>query len=383
MSRFLSVATALPEHRLDAGEAVARLRRFWPELGRLPEAEAAIGTRYLVEPVASLLQPRTLLERQSAYLANAKQLAARAGERALRRAGVDPADVDLVITVSCTGYAVPSLDVHLAPALGLRSDVLRLPITELGCSGGAAAVAFAHRHLQAFPDHKVLVIAVEVPSLTFQGGDGSHDNLTAALVFGDGAGAAVLDAATHGPGLGLVRAASHLVPGTANLLGFDLRDGGFHIVLDRRLPRVVQRELGPALLRFLGPTDLRLVDFYAVHAAGPRIFDAIAQALPLPPTALDLSRGVFAAVGNTSSAAIFFVLERLLDSRGSEPACGIGIGLGPGVSIELMHLSWTPSEDSGDEASTSDEGMAIGGRPVEEALLGADAIKQNGRVQDR
>src|SRR5690349_15807002 len=233
MSRLLSVATAVPAHRLEAGEALERLRPFWPQLGRLPGAEAAVGTRYLCEPVAALLRGRGLREVQAAYLDHARELALAAAERALCGAQLSGRDIDLVISVSCTGYVVPSLDVHLAPELGLRPDVLRLPITELGCSGGAAGIAFAHRHLTAFPDQKVLVVAVELPSLNFQPADASPDNLTAALVFGDGAGAAVLGRPERGTnaGLDLVRAGSHLVPGTAGLLGFDLRDSGFHVIL--------------------------------------------------------------------------------------------------------------------------------------------------------
>ena len=149
MSRLLSVATAVPAHRLEAGEALERLRPFWPQLGRLPGAEAAVGTRYLCEPVAALLRGRGLREVQAAYLDHSRELALAAAERALCGAQLSGRDIDLVISVSCTGYVVPSLDVHLAPELGLRPDVLRLPITELGCSGGAAGIAFAHRHLTA------------------------------------------------------------------------------------------------------------------------------------------------------------------------------------------------------------------------------------------
>jgi predicted naringenin-chalcone synthase len=363
MSRLLSVATAVPRHRLEAAEGLEQLRHFWPQLGRLPEADAAVGTRYLCEPIAELLRPRSLRQLQAAYLAHSRELALAAARKALRCGRLTGEDIDLVVTVSCTGYAVPSLDVHLAPELGLRPDVLRLPITELGCSGGAAAIAFAHRHLTAFPDHKVLVLAVELPSLNFQPSDASPDNLTAALVFGDGAGAAVLGTAPDAaePGLDVLRAGSRLVPGTADLLGFDLRDGGFHVVLDRRLPRVVERTLSSALQSFLGDSDPAEVDFYAVHAAGPRIFEAIERALGLPGDALRLSREVFKAAGNTSSAAIFFTLERLIADLGCDARRGLGIGLGPGVSIELMELAWTPSEKTGNEPRPAPERVPVGG----------------------
>ena len=380
-SQILSVATALPPHRLDPGAALAELRRFWPQLERL-ETDAALGTRYTCEPIERLLGRRGLAALRDSYLQHARELTAAAARGALGRARVSGAEVDLIISVSCTGYLIPALDVYLAHDLGLRPDVLRLPITELGCSAGAAALAAAHRHLRAYPDQKVLVVAVELPSLSFQPADGSLDNLTACLVFGDGAGAAVLGQGDPGAdGLHLVRAASHLVPGTAGLLGFDLRDDGFHVVLDRRLPRVLAGELRAVVEHFLAPDRLDRLGFVAAHAAGPRIFEVVESALGLGPGALDLSRRVFAEVGNTSSAAIFFTLERLLRALGDRPAQGLGLGLGPGISIELMQLAWVPSEDARHEASAAGEGATVGGRRVQEALLGADATEEHSRVQ--
>jgi alkylresorcinol/alkylpyrone synthase len=380
-SNIMAIATAVPGHQLDAAAALSHLRRFWPQLERLEEAEAALGTRYTCEPVDKLLRLRGLTALRNSYMEHATKLAVAAARKALEEAAIDAADVDMVVTVSCTGYLVPSLDVRLAGELGLRPDVLRLPITELGCSGGAAAVAFAHRHLLAFPAQKVLVIAVELPSLSFQSADGSLDNLTACLVFGDGAGAAVLGAGTESRGgLQLLRAASYLVPGTAELLGFDLLDDGFHVILDRRLPRVLRRELPAAVARFISAPELRSLDFFAAHAAGPRIFEAVESALRLPPGALDLSREVFAAVGNTSSAAIFFTLEKLIGTLGQTPVRGLGLGLGPGISIELMELSWTPLKHAGDEARPLAEGTTVGRRGFEETLLRSDAVEQDGRV---
>jgi alkylresorcinol/alkylpyrone synthase len=339
-SAILSVATAVPTHRLEASEALEHLRHYWPQLGKLAEAEAAIGTRYLCEPVTDLLRPRRLDALRESYMTHARELAARAAQGALARAGVAADEIDVVITVSCTGYLVPSLDVYMSEDLGFRPDITRLPITELGCSAGAAGIAAAHRHLVGFPEQRVLVLAVELPSLNFHPGDGSLDNLTACLVFGDGAGAAVL--ARPRPEvarLDVLHTASHLIPRTAHVLGFDLRDAGFHVVLDRRLPRILEREVPSAVARFLSACGLEQPAFYAVHAAGPRIFDTIQSALGLPVRALDASRQVFAEVGNTSSAAIFFTLEKLFAAEDPHPAEGLGIGIGPGVSMEFMHLA--------------------------------------------
>jgi predicted naringenin-chalcone synthase len=360
-SAIMSVATAVPRHRLEASEALDHLRQYWPRLGKLAEAEAAIGTRYLCEPIADLLRPRRLDALRESYLVHARALAVEAARGALARADVDASEIDVVITTSCTGYLVPSLDVYMSEDIGFRPDITRLPITELGCSAGAAAIAAAHRHLVAFPDQRVLVVAVELPSLNFHPTDGSVDNLTACLVFGDGAGAAVVARPRPDVGrLDVLRTASHLVPRTAHVLGFDLRDAGFHVVLDRRLPRILERELPSVVARFLAAGDLEMPAFYAVHAAGPRIFDSIQSALGLPESALDASRQVFAEVGNTSSAAIFFTLEKLFAAEDPQPAEGLGIGIGPGVSIELIHLARVPSPhraetppDSPDEAASA------------------------------
>jgi len=341
---ILSVATALPPHRLDAADALGHLRRFFPQLQKLEEADATLGTRYTCEPVDRLLEPRGLTDLREAYLRHAGHLALASARKAMARAGVGGRDIDLVITVSCTGYLVPSLDVYMAQDLGLRQDVLRLPITELGCSAGAAAVAAAQRHLAGFPGDRVLVVAVEVPSLSFHGSDRSVDNLTACLVFGDGAGAAVMGRPDPGADhLEVVRAASYLIPGTAGVLGFDLRDSGFHVVLDRRLPRILAQELRPAVDTFLDAGEMGAPAFYAVHAAGPRIFGAVEAALALPSGALDVSRQVFAEAGNTSSAAIFFTLEKLLLRPAARREDGLGIGIGPGVTLELIHLARVPS----------------------------------------
>lgn len=354
---FLSIATAVPEHRLDAAEAVDRLASFWARVGKLDDGVAALGTRYTCEPVAQLLAPRTLGERNRAYARHARKLAGQAAAEALKRADVAAHAIDLVIAVSCTGYAVPSLDVPLIGDLGLRPDVLRLPITELGCSGGAAGIAAAHRHLLAFPRHKVLIVAVEIPSLSFHPADASSDQLTAALVFGDGAGAAVLTGDSNSVGcLEVVDVASFLIPDTSDVLGFDLKDDGFHVVLHSRLHRVIRRELEPVVSRFLDARRFR-PDFYVVHAAGPRIFNAVESALALPPHALDRSRDVFSEVGNASSAAIFFAIEKEMNESPAHKMDGLGIGLGPGVSVELMQLSRAPVAPARRSFSNAERGM--------------------------
>ncbi|HVB54573.1 MAG TPA: type III polyketide synthase [Candidatus Acidoferrales bacterium] len=326
MSRFIGFGTALPHHELTPAASLAALSQIWPHL-RSAGLEAV--TRYTVQPVAQVFSSQPLGERMRVYQEEAPRLAQLAVEEALMEAGLRPDQIDVLFSVSCTGYMVPALDVRLANQLGFRSDVIRIPLTELGCSGGGAALAAAHRHLRLEPSHRVLVVCVELCSLTFQPTDSSVDNMTAAMVFGDGAAAAVL---TGEPGgLEVVATGTRLIPSTDKVLGFDLRDDGFHPVLDRRLPRLIEHELAGALAGF-GEGKF---DFLAVHAGGPRIFDAVERGLGLDRGSLVESRAAFSRYGNLSSASLLFVLAGL---REGPPGMGLGLAFGPGVTVEMATL---------------------------------------------
>lgn len=337
MSAFLGFGTALPEYAATPERSLAALSRIWPRLRAAGAHE--VVSRHTAEPLERVLEPRSFDDRMRAYALHAPRLARRAACQALRASRVHPAEIDLVISVSCTGYLVPSLDVQLQREIGLRPDVIRLPLTELGCSGGAAAIAAAHRHLAGFPNDHVLIVAVEVCSLSFHPDDRSIDNLTAALVFGDGAAAAVMTGEAHAPGdaLRVVATAERLLPESEHLLGFELRSDGFRIVLDRGLSRLIQAGLAGVVDHFErlheGPPRR---DFVAVHAGGPRIFDAVEAGLGLRPDALATSREVFRRVGNLSSASILYSLSELpADTHGD----GLAIAFGPGVTVAMAQLS--------------------------------------------
>jgi alkylresorcinol/alkylpyrone synthase len=204
-----------------------------------------------------------------------------------------------------------------------------------------AALGRAYDYLRAYPDRAVLVVAVELPSLTFQPEDRSIDNLVAALVFGDGAGAALLDASA-GSGWHVTRTGSVLIPEGARHLGYELRDGGLRVILSRQLPDVIAMHLRRAVDRFLAEDGLAIADIDQVvaHPGGPRVLDAVAGSLGLASHLLESSDRVFAEVGNVSSATIFFVLDALPMPAG--PATALAIAFGPGLSIEMALLRFEP-----------------------------------------
>jgi predicted naringenin-chalcone synthase len=331
MSTFLGFGTALPEHAIPPEVARETLVSLWPRLK--PAADGVRVTRYAVEPVDRLLQPRSMLAAAGGHLEHATRLATAACQRALCSAGLDPRQVDLLVAVSTTGFQAPSFDTHLIDRLGLRADVWRLPLSSLGCAGGAAAVTAAHRYLADRSGGHALVVAAEVPSLFFQPGDRSTGNLAAAMLFGDGAAAAVMGGRPR-PGLRVEGTASWLIPGSTAVLGFGLGEKGLRIALDRRLPALIESGLGPIVQEFKERQGIGTLDFYAVHAGGPRVFDAVEAVLGLSPNHLAVTRRVFGAVGNLLSASLLFCLAALSEAQGD----GLSIAFGPGVTVELAYL---------------------------------------------
>lgn len=329
---LLGLGTALPPHLLTPERARELLVDLFP---RLRPVTLPPVTRYTVLPIET--RGRTLGAAMEAYRTYAPELALQAARRAVERSGVAPAQIDTIITTSCTGYLVPSLDVDLIEGLGLREDVRRIPITELGCSAGLAALGIAHQQLQAEAAGPVLVVAVELPSINLQPEDHSIDNLTATIVFGDGAGAAVVRGGEAPGRLVLRRMGTRLLPGSRRYLGFDLRDGGFHTVLDPGLAKVLGARL-PTVVEEFWPGARP--GFWAVHAGGQRIFDAVETALGLDPRALQPSRDVFLRTGNLSSASILFVLSEI--ARSEAAGDGLALAFGPGLSIELARVSRAP-----------------------------------------
>lgn len=343
-----ATATATPPFVLDreqVKEAVAGIFALSPRrLAALMAIHdhAQVDQRYSVFPLEHLIRPRSLTEKTQEYRKHAVSLGSRAAHDCLDRAGLLPADVDLLISVSCTGYMVPSLDAYLVQELGFRSNVRRLPITELGCVGGAAALSLAADFVRAFPNAHVLVVAVELSSLAFQPDDLSDANLISCALFGDGAAAALVTGRDVA-GARVLDTESCLIPDSLDAMGFDLTDTGFHMVLSKDVPDILGRDirrLADGILTRNG-LDLRQLSVFVLHPGGKKILECVEEALDLRREATQPSWDVLRGYGNLSSATIIFVLDEWLRRR--RPAVGeygIAVGFGPGVSAELLLLQW-------------------------------------------
>lgn len=352
MGKITATATAVPPYRLDRDA----YKRYCGMVFSSPLQQRAarriidhtkIDTRYLSLSPEQLLGPRTMEEKSLDYAKVAKQLGEHVARAALDRAHLDASDVDMIVTTSCTGVMIPSLDAYLVESMKLRRDVVRLPITELGCAGGAAALSRAREHVALYPDHTVLVLAVELPSLTFQKTDLSMTNLVASSIFGDGAAAVVVRGAcakggseTAGPVL--LDSMTHLFPDSAYLMGFELKEGGFHIVLDRDVPHALRGKVRPLVETLLARYDLPMsaLRFAAIHPGGRRILEDLDNDLGLGGMT-EPSWDVLRDFGNLSSATVLFVLDQVL-RRAAPPkgAYGLLAAFGPGFSAELSLMQW-------------------------------------------
>lgn len=348
MTRIAAVRGVLPDHRYEQGEITRTLaetigvsRTQVAALERL-HAHAGVTTRHLALPLERYPVLRDFGESNDEFLRVAVDLGARAVEEALAEAGLEPSDVDLVMTTTVTGLAAPSLDARIAARIGLRDDVRRVPLFGLGCVAGAAGIARVHDHLVGHPDHVAVLVAVELCSLTLQRDDTSPANLVATGLFGDGAAAVVLTGRDRGGrGPQVLGSRSRLYPGTDRAMGWDVGAGGLKVVLGAEVPELVRSHVGDDVDRFLQGEGLSRadVDWWVAHPGGPKVLDALAAALDVDPEALGVTWASLDRIGNLSSASVLHVLADTLRDRPPAPGShGVLMAMGPGFCLETVLL---------------------------------------------
>ncbi|HET8644205.1 MAG TPA: 3-oxoacyl-[acyl-carrier-protein] synthase III C-terminal domain-containing protein [Vicinamibacteria bacterium] len=351
---MLAIERYLPPYRYGQDEVTGWVRAWLEEAGeegrRLLSvyASAGVKARASVVPIEEVFHPRSFEVQNDRYRDIACQAGADVARRALAASEVAPADVGLVVSVSCTGFMIPAVDAYVANELGLGPRLARLPITESGCAGGVVGLARAADFLAAHPASIALVLALEFSSLTFQRWDRSATNVVSTAIFGDGGAAVVLAGAAHplarsGGRARLLDAESAFFPGTTHLMGFRLRDAGLQIVLDRALAPFVRREVLPAVQGFLRRRNLERDDVtrWVLHPGGRRIIEVMAEQLGLATADLAPTEAVLAEHGNMSSATVLFVLDEILrQGRPRAGERGVLGAFGPGFGAELALLEF-------------------------------------------
>jgi alkylresorcinol/alkylpyrone synthase len=348
-----STAIAVPPNLLSRDLVKQYIGRVFQLSGRRLDAilevidNSQIDRRYSIFPVDYLIEPRPLAQTSLEYREHAITMARGVVQEALDCAGMSPKDVDLFITVSCTGVMIPSVDAYLAQEMGFRANVRRLPITELGCAAGAAGLTRAWEYVQAYPEATVLLVAVELPSLTFQRKDFSQANLISAVLFGDGA-AAVVITGRESPGPAILASESYLFPDSIDAMGFDLRDTGFHIVLAKEVPQLIRDRIGGLVDDFLAQRSLTRNDIAAwvLHPGGQKLLAYMEQELGMCHCKVQPSWDVLRDYGNLSSASVLFVLNAwmagwMAGKKVQAGDRGLLAAFGPGFSAEMLLLQWT------------------------------------------
>ncbi|WP_455354897.1 type III polyketide synthase [Streptomyces sp. SYSU K217416] len=351
MTRIAAVHGALAPHRRTQREITDMVARTCLSPGadrrvldRLHQ-NAGVRTRNMVLPMERYPELDGFGAANDVFIRAATDLGTEAVRGALRAAGLRPEDVDLLMFTSVTGVAAPSVDARLVGRLGLRPDVKRLPVFGLGCVAGAAGIARLHDYLRGWPDQVAVLLSVELCSLTFQRGDSSLANLVATGLFGDGAAAVVAVGGGRAPAAGpeVVATRSRMYPDTERVMGWDIRSTGFRVVLDPSVPDVVRRYLADDVSDFLAEHGLKPKDVahWVCHPGGPKVLDAVTEALSLPEDALDVTWNSLADVGNLSSSSVLHVLRDTMEQRRPEPGTpGLLLAMGPGFCCELVLLRW-------------------------------------------
>jgi alkylresorcinol/alkylpyrone synthase len=357
--QIASVGTAFPPHRYSQTEIAEALTERWA--GRLEEprlikrffANCGVDFRYLVYPLDVYPTLRGFGQTNNAWIESAVTLGEQAIANALTPLGLTAADVSAIFFASVTGIASPTIDARLINRLPFPVNVKRTPIFGLGCVAGAAGIARASDYVKAFPGQIALLLSVELCSLTWQDDDQSIANLISCGLFGDGAAAVVIAGAdvvlpgqqSPGPRVGpkVVATQSTFYRNTEHVMGWDIGDLGFRIVLSPEVPKVVEEHLLGDAQQFLAANHIEISDIgsWIFHSGGPKVLEAMQSTLGLPEDALALSWKSLREVGNLSAASVLCVLEEnLRDHRGAPGTYSILAAMGPAFCSELVLLQW-------------------------------------------
>ena len=355
MPKILSVGTAVPKYEITQDTAKQFSRSLFKDRFRDIERllrsfdHTMIDKRYFCVPIEWFEEDHTFEEKNLIYTTNALQLSKEAILSCLQPTPYTTKEIDHIFFVSSTGLSTPSIDAYLfnEPDIDFSPTIKRTPIWGLGCAGGAAGLSRALDYTRAYPESKVLVVAVEIGELAFLRNDQSKSNLIATSLFGDGAAAVLVvgDENNHlrdisDNHVSILDSQSVIWKHSLDIMGWDVRNEGLKVIFSRSIPTLVENDLKRPVEEFLQKQNLTLadLDFYVLHPGGTKVIEAYEKTFEIHEDDTRLSRRVLADYGNMSSPTVLFVLQQWLKEQPVTRGYGLLLAMGPGFSAEMLLL---------------------------------------------
>lgn len=347
--KIKTVSKALPEFSRTTSEILPFLdiwlagqdERFIRKVKKIFEG-AAVDKRYSIMAPEEVFSDLSFEKRNDIYIREAIKLGRECLSSALEKADWKPADLDFIITVSCTGMMIPSLDAYLINALGLRQDIVRLPVTEMGCVAGVSGMIYAKNFLKSNPGKRAAIVAVESPTATFQLNDFSMANIVSAAIFGDGAACVLLSSHDSDQGPEILAEEMYHFYQSEDLMGFKLTDTGLQMILDVEVPETIDKHFPEIIHPFLLKNGMEIsdIDHLIFHPGGKKIMQVVEELFGQFGKNIDQTKEVFKQYGNMSSATVFYVLQRYMESKPASGERGLMLSFGPGFSAQRILLRW-------------------------------------------
>ena len=315
--------------------------RFRRKISKIFEG-AAVDKRYSIMSPEEVFVSTSFEEKNNIYVREIKKLGTSVLGNSLKRAGWEPKSLDYIITVSCTGIMIPSLDAYLINELELKQNITRLPVTEMGCAAGISGMIYAFNFLKANPGKRAAVVAVESPTATFQLDDFSMANMVSAAIFGDGAACVLLSSEENIEGPKIIAEEMYHFFDATHLMGFHLSNNGLQMILDEKVPETIAEHFPAIIHPFLeqNNTNIQEVQHLIFHPGGKKIVQTVSELFGTLGKNIDDTREVLRLYGNMSSVTVLYVLERFLNKELPKGDQGLMLSFGPGFSAQRILIKW-------------------------------------------
>jgi len=347
--KIVTVAKQLPKYSRATADILPFLdewlagqdERFVKKVKKIFEG-AAVDKRYSIMDPVEVFTATSFEDKNDIYSREVIILGEQVLKNALEKAGWEPQTLDYIITVSCTGIMIPSLDAYLINKMKLKQDIVRLPVTEMGCAAGISGIIYAKNFLKANPGKRAAVIAVESPTATFQLDDFSMPNIVSAAIFGDGAACCLLSSYEEDYGPEILAEEMYHFYDAEHMMGFKLTNTGLQMVLDVEVPQTISSHFGDIIHPFLKNNNLEIanVDHMIFHPGGKKIISTVETLFSGLGKNIDDTKEVLKQYGNMSSATVLYVLERIMDNKPQAGEKGLMLSFGPGFSAQRVLLQW-------------------------------------------